>query len=144
MIACGAADRRRDIAPASRFRAFYQSSFNPNWTWRDVVDVLVIEPAVPERPVRFAAVGGVKTMRFGVLKLARFKRLKISARNWTLSRSRTRVSLRTEKSHVASPGPVYVFLPALPKNPLVEGGAIKAAGLNHWEGFPVTTLPVKS
>jgi hypothetical protein len=38
-------------------------------------------PAVPERPVRFVAVGGVKTIRFGVLKLARFRRLKISARN---------------------------------------------------------------
>src|SRR5271170_2035883 len=24
----------------------YQSSFNPNWIWRDVVDVLVIWPAV--------------------------------------------------------------------------------------------------
>lgn len=59
----------------------HQSSFSPNCTCRDVVDVLVMAPAVPESPVGFAAVGGVKTMRFGVLKLARFSRLKISARN---------------------------------------------------------------
>lgn len=39
-------------------------SFSPNWTWREVVEVLVRAPAVPERPE------GVKTMRLGVLKLA--------------------------------------------------------------------------
>src|ERR1700681_2330798 len=112
----------------------YQSNFSPNCTWRAVVDVLVIAPAVPERPVRFVAVGGVNTMRLGVLKLARFKMLKISARNCRLSRSRIAVFLRTEKSQVASPGPIYVSLPALPKNPMAEGGAINAAGLNHWLG----------
>src|SRR5580704_10578491 len=83
----------------------YQSNFSPNCSWRAMVDVLVIAPAVPERPVRFVAVGGVNTIRFGVLKLARFKILKISARNWTLRRSRTAVSFKTEKSQVASPGP---------------------------------------
>lgn len=41
--------------------------------------MLVIAPAVPEGPVRFAAVGGVNTIRLGVLKLARFKRWKLSA-----------------------------------------------------------------
>jgi len=46
-----------------------------------VVEVLVMAPAVPDRPVGFAVVGGVKTIRFGVLKLARSKRLKSSARN---------------------------------------------------------------
>src|SRR5579859_7124929 len=65
----------------------YQSSFSPNCTWRAAVDVLVIAPAVPERPVRLVAVGGVNTMRFGVLKFARFKTLKSSARNCMLSRS---------------------------------------------------------
>ena len=39
-------------------------------------------PAVPETPE------GVNTMRFGVLKFARFSRLKISARNCSDSRSR--------------------------------------------------------
>ena len=59
----------------------HQSSFNPNCSCRDVVGVLVMAPAVAESPVGFAPVGGVNTMRFGVLKLARFGRLKISARN---------------------------------------------------------------
>ena len=45
------------------------------------MDVLVIAPAVPESPVGFVADGGVKIIRFGVLKLARFSRLKNSARN---------------------------------------------------------------
>jgi hypothetical protein len=40
-----------------------------------VVDVLVITPAVGETPV------GVKATAFGALKLARFRRLKSSARN---------------------------------------------------------------
>ena len=87
---------------------FYQSSFNANWTCLDVVEVLVIAPAVPETPV------GVKTIKLGVLKLARFRRLKSSARNWTVSRSLTAVSLSAEKSHVASPGPFNVSLPRFP------------------------------
>ena len=37
--------------------------------------MLVMAPAVPDKP------DGVNTIRFGVLKLARFSRLKISARN---------------------------------------------------------------
>ena len=53
----------------------YQSSFRPNWTWRDVVDVLVITPAVGETPE------GVKTTALGRLKFARLRRLNISARN---------------------------------------------------------------
>ncbi len=59
----------------------YQRSLRPNWIWRAVVEVPVMAPAVPDRPVVLVAVGGVKTIRFGVLKLARFKRLKISRRN---------------------------------------------------------------
>src|ERR1700726_1531992 len=31
-----------------RSGAVHQRSFKPNWTWRDVVDVLVITPAVGE------------------------------------------------------------------------------------------------
>src|SRR4029077_8832094 len=114
-----------------RNRDTYQSNLRPNWIWREVVEVLVMAPAVPERPVRFVAVGGVKTMRLGVLKLARFRRLKISARNWRLRRSRMAVSFSTEKSQVARAGPMYVSRPALPAKPLAEGGAMKAAGLNH-------------
>ena len=41
-----------------------------NWTCLDVVEVLVIAPAVPERPA------GVKTIKLGVLKFARFSMLK--------------------------------------------------------------------
>ena len=85
---------------------FHHNSFRPNCTWRDVVEVLVIAPAVPDTPEGFAAVGGVKTIRFGVLKLARLSRLKISARNCKLRRSRIFVSFRMEKSHVARPGPM--------------------------------------
>jgi hypothetical protein len=59
----------------------YQISFNPNWICRDVVDVLLMAPAVPETPE------GVNVIRFGVLKLARFSKLKISARNCRLKRS---------------------------------------------------------
>ena len=69
---------------------------------------LVMAPAVPDTPV------GVKVIRLGVLKLARFRRLKISARNCRFSCSRIRVSLRKEKSQVARPGPIKVFLPRLP------------------------------
>ena len=68
-------------AAVNRERAFaslYQSSLSANCTWRAVVDVLVIAPAVPETPLGLLAVGGVKTIRLGVLKLARFRRLKIS------------------------------------------------------------------
>jgi len=54
-------------------------SFNPNWICRDVVDVLVIAPAVPD--VLVPAAEDVKVIRFGVLKFARLSRLKISARN---------------------------------------------------------------
>ena len=92
----------------------YQRNLRPNWTWRALVVVLVIAPAVPETPVMFLAVGGVKVIRFGVLKLARSSKLKISARNWRLRRSRSFVSLRTLKSHVARPGPVNVSRPRLP------------------------------
>jgi hypothetical protein len=73
-----------------------------------MVAVLEIAPAVPDTPV------GVNTMRFGVLKFARFSRLKISALNCSVSRSWSEVSFTVEKSQVASPGPTSVFLPRLP------------------------------
>ena len=66
--------------------------------------VEVTAPAVPETPVGFLAVGGVKMIRLGVLKLARSSRLKISARNWRARRSRSLVSLRTLKSQRGQAG----------------------------------------
>ena len=74
--------------------------------------MLVMAPAVPETFVLEAE--DVKAIRFGVLKFARFSRLKISARNWSASRSRSFVVLKAEKSHVAKPGPIRVSLPKLP------------------------------
>src|SRR5215475_4492033 len=88
--------------------AAYQSSFRPNCTCREVVAVLVMTPAVGEIP------DGVKATSFGILKFARFNKLKISARNCRFSRSLIFVSFIVEKSHVASPGPRSVFLPRLP------------------------------
>src|SRR5271167_3067220 len=120
-----------------RNRGSYQRSFNANCTWRAVVEVPVIAPAVPETPV------GVKVIRFGVLKLARFSRLKISARNCKVMPSLRLVFLMVEKSQVARPGPLRLFLEAFPKNPLLGGGCRKAAGLYHWAGVPIIGLPVK-
>ena len=65
-------------------------------------------PAVPETPE------GVKTIKLGVLKLARFSKLKSSARNWTVRRSLTAVFLSAEKSQVASPGPFNESRPRFP------------------------------
>src|ERR1700747_479672 len=94
--------------------AFYQSSFSPNCTWRELVDVLVMAPAVPDRPLGLVVVGGVKTIRFGVLKFVWFSKLKISLRNCRFRCSWILVSFNTEKSQVVSPGPTYVSLPTLP------------------------------
>ena len=128
------------VPPAGASR--YQINFNPNCTWREVVEVLVIAPAVPE--VFVPEVEEVKVIRLGVLKFARFSRLKISARNWRESRSCNLVVLKAEKSHVARPGPVSVSRPRLPKKPLLAGGAMNALGLYHREGFPRTIGPLKS
>src|ERR1700730_18487306 len=82
-------------------------------------------------------------MRLGVLKFARLRRLKISARNCKFKLSKMRVSFRTEKSHVASPGPIYASLPTFPKKPLLFGGATNALGSNHCFAVPRITGPVK-
>ena len=58
-------------------RCDYQRSLRANWSWRAVVEVLVMAPAVGLG----AAEPGVKTTRLGVLKFARFSKLKNSARN---------------------------------------------------------------
>ena len=72
----------------------------------------MIAAAVPE--VFVPELEDVKVIRFGVLKFARFSRLKISARNCRASRSFNVVVLKAEKSHVARPGPVKVSRPKLP------------------------------
>src|SRR5579862_6479824 len=83
-------------------------------------------------------------IKFGVLKLARLRILKISARNCRFRYSRMCVSFITEKSHSARPGPTYVSRPTFPKKPLLFGCAINALGLNHWFGVPSTTGPVNA
>src|SRR5271169_1236058 len=115
----------------------HQSSFKANCTWRAVVDVLVMTPAEPDTP------DGVNTIRLGVLKLARFNRLKISARNCRLRRSCSWVFLMAEKSQVARPGPTRLLRVALPQNPLLGGGCRNTAGLNHCAGVPVIAFPAK-
>ena len=65
-------------------------------------------PAVGETP------DGVKTIRFGVLKLVWFRMLKNSARNCRFNRSLTLVSLMAEKSQSKRPGPVSVSRPKFP------------------------------
>src|ERR1019366_10072500 len=52
------------------------------------------------------------------------------------------VSLRTEKSHVASPGPVSTFLPTFPNVP--AAGTTNAFGLNHWVELPSITGSVNA
>src|SRR5260370_29583004 len=109
--------------PASRI---YQRNFSPNCTCLEEVDVLVIVPAAGDwaGTVWFGEGSSKSVMRLGVLKLARLRRLKISARNWRFRPSVMCVSFSTEKSHVASPGPIYVSLPTFPKKPLLFGGAM--------------------
>src|SRR5579871_667687 len=48
----------------------------------------------------------------------------------------------SEKSQVASPGPVSTFLPTLPNVPCV--GTMKAFGSNHCVVVPRTTGPAKA
>ena len=83
--------------------------------------MLVICPAVgfiwdAVEAVVLPAGGGVNTatIRFGVLKFAWFKALKISARNCKRSLSLIGISFVKERSHVVKPGPIKVSLPALP------------------------------
>src|SRR5207302_5415191 len=121
----------------------YQSSLSPNCTWREEVDVPVINPPTPEDVGVVEPGARTATIRLGVLKLARFSKLKISARNCTVVRSRIRVSFMTEKSQVPSPGPIKASRPRFPKKPLLLGTAVNAAALNHSVGVPRITGPVK-
>jgi hypothetical protein len=121
----------------------YQSNLSPNCTWRDEVDVPVINPPTPEDVGVVEPGASTATIRLGVLKLVRFSRLKISARNCKLIRSWSCVSFMTEKSQLPSPGPMKVSRPRFPKKPLLFGTAANAAGLNHSLGLPTITGPLK-
>ena len=88
----------------------YNSSFNPNWICRDVVDVPVIRPAVGAA----IADADVNTTVFGVPKFVRFRILKNSARNWRLTLSVIAVFFKTDKSRSVRPGPIRVFRPTSP------------------------------
>src|SRR5271165_2594188 len=73
-------------------------SFNPNWIWREVVVVAVINPAVGlMAPFE-------KTVALGVPRLVWFSTLKTSARNCRWDRSVIAVSLNSEASTSAKPG----------------------------------------
>ena len=56
----------------------------------------------------------VNTIGFGVTKLVRLKKLKHSALNCNLSLSDTALSLESDKSRSAKPGPFNVPLPRFP------------------------------
>src|ERR1700741_2351444 len=85
-------------------------------------------------------------------KLVWFRMLKISARNSTnpcSPNSGIAVSFTIEKSQTARSGPRKIPRAESPKDPhvsaaLLEHGTIgckwNMLGLNHWLGFPVTTV----
>jgi hypothetical protein len=62
---------RNPAISAKKFQTFGKPGAHgtliPNCTWRAVVEALVIARRVPETPVGFAVVGGVKLIRLGVL-----------------------------------------------------------------------------
>src|SRR6516164_7333992 len=90
--------------------AYHQISFKPNCTWREVVSVLVIRPAVatglPLAPNKLV-------FWTGGAKLARFRMLKNSERNCAWNRSVILMFLKSEVSKSARPGPVRMLRPAL-------------------------------
>src|SRR5262249_4377455 len=99
-------------------------NFRPNCTCRADVLVLVIRPKV-DCSVGVAAVPP-NTVRLGVLKLARFRALNISARTCIrLVRGRLNVFVRL-RSSVATPGIVIVPRDRLPR--VKRGGTAKADG----------------
>jgi hypothetical protein len=51
------------------------------------VAVLVLAPALPDSPVVFEAVGGVNTIRFGVLKFGFSRLIAVSFTQMEISRS---------------------------------------------------------
>ena len=81
---------RTTARPLPAFLEGYQSSFRPNCTWRDVVDVLVIAPAVGETPE------GVKTIALGRLKFARFNKVEYL-------RAKLQIQPLTESAFLSTP-----------------------------------------
>src|ERR1700737_4279452 len=103
--------------------------------WRDVVLVEVSKPAAPFCPPVESKIS-VLLGEFGTAKLGRFKILNNSARNCTLKFSEIRVTelfLNTEKSRFASPGPVRILRPALPRR-------LKYCGYRTATGLPFESL----
>ena len=80
----------RGHKPASLLPPVHHSTFAANWICLDVVEVLVITPAVGETPE------GVNTTRFGVLKFVWLRMLKNSARSCNRMCSSSAVSLNME------------------------------------------------
>ena len=114
----------------------YQSSFKPNCTCRDVVEVLVIAPAVPDNPVGLAAVGGVKTIRFGRIEVGAVQQIEDLRAKLQVAAPREGRYLSSRRNPTwRGPGPINVSLPRLPSNPPVDGGAMNAFGLNHCARF---------
>jgi hypothetical protein len=60
-----------------------------------------------------------------------FSMLKNSPDSFNLAFSQTGKILDTEESQSQNPGPRSTPVPEFPKNP--DGGAVKAAVLNHWD-----------
>src|ERR1700687_91414 len=84
----------------------------------------------------------VNAVRFGILKLGRFKRLYASARNSSFTASVRGISFCSERSNSRKPGPIAAFLGALPK--VYSAGSEKTEVLNHSSGVfgPSFGLPI--
>src|SRR5260370_24391418 len=91
--------------------------FTSNRIPRAVVFVLENDPATPVSapvPSKMSVLSGV----MGGAKLGWLRRLKISARNWTLKFSEILLMwlfLNTEKSNPVMPGLIKILRPALPR-----------------------------
>src|SRR5689334_3477472 len=81
-----------------------------------------------------------KRMVLGYAKLAWFRMLKSSARNWSVYRSVIWNRLKNEVSTSTRPGPRSDPRETLPKVPAT--GIRNALGLNHRSGLPKTMGPV--
>src|SRR5215467_8580713 len=108
--AADSASFRNGIDAAGPLKARYHSNFTPSWICLDVVAVEVTTPAVGEGP----PVADAYTTGFGVLKFVWLNRLKISARNCRLNRSRKESIFASERSVPTRRGPGSVFRPAFP------------------------------
>jgi|ERR1700682_1257879 hypothetical protein len=95
----------------------YQIALTANWIWRDVVVVDLRRPATPVGEPEESKMS-VLSGETGTAKLAWFRMLKNSARNWMLKFSEIfliALFLNMEKSRFTRPGPVNMLRPALPR-----------------------------